>query len=549
MVIMKGKNGSVKLRLPLVAAFVAAFVVAPAFAVPTGLLKAKTASKVPVEVFLMSKCSYCVDVLMSVRPLLDTYGSAIDYRQAFIAKETSPGTFQSMHGDGEVQGDLAMLCMERYYKKDYGYMDAVLCMIDDEANIPGNWKGCAEKNGMDPSKLEPCIIGDEGRQLLSQSVKRSQEAGATGAPTLLIAGTLYSGPRKTANVETAVCCAFKKGSRPKACPADLVCPTNLPVNLVVLTDKRCEKCPAQVETMLKTLKQKIAKLKVNEVDYKTPKGKKLYKKSGIKFLPAFLFSKNFKTTATYAQVEKWLAPVGDYLVMEKGSTFDPTVEICDNQVDDDKNGSIDCQDDGCRQQLACREAKPGSIDFFVMSQCPYAAKAMDSVKELLERFKGALAFGLHYVVSVYAHDDYAKLPSFSQSSCTPKDDGFYYCSLHGSAEVEEDLRQLCAIKHGTEGGKYLDYILCRNENVKSPDWKPCAAKAGLDKAKIETCSTTQEGLDLFKAEAALAKDLGITASPTFLINNNEIISISDRSAIGFASQVCSKNPGLSGCSP
>jgi hypothetical protein len=129
MVIMKGKNGSVKLRLPLVAAFVAAFVVAPAFAVPTGLLKAKTASKVPVEVFLMSKCSYCVDVLMSVRPLLDTYGSAIDYRQAFIAKETSPGTFQSMHGDGEVQGDLAMLCMERYYKKDYGYMDAVLCMI------------------------------------------------------------------------------------------------------------------------------------------------------------------------------------------------------------------------------------------------------------------------------------------------------------------------------------------------------------------------------------------------------------------------------------
>ena len=294
---MKRRNGSVMLLLPLAAALAAALVVAQAIAAPpAGSFKAKgakAASKVTVELFLMSKCSYCVDVLYAIRPLLDTYGAAMDYRQQFIANEISPGTFHSMHGDGEVQGDLAMLCMERYYKKDYAYMDAVLCMVDDEASIPGNWKACAEKNGMDPSKLETCIGGDEGRQLLSQSIKRSEEASATGAPTLLIAGTLYSGPRKTADIETAVCCAFKKGSRPKACPGDLVCPTNVPVDLVVLTDKRCEKCPAQVESMMKILKQKIAKLKVKEVDYKTPNGKKLYKKSGLKFLPAYLFSQNF----------------------------------------------------------------------------------------------------------------------------------------------------------------------------------------------------------------------------------------------------------------
>ena len=546
---MTRKNGPVKLMMPLTVSFVAAFVVAQALAAPPGLFKAKAASKVKVELFLMSKCSYCVDVLMAMRPLLDTYGAVIDYRQAFIAKEPSPGTFQSMHGDGEVQGDLAMLCMERYYKEDYEYMDALLCMVDDEANIPGNWKGCAEKNGMDLSKLEPCVEGDEGRQLLSQSVKRSEEAGVTGAPTLLIAGTLYSGPRKTADIEAALCCAFKKGSRPKACPADLVCPTSKPVSLTVLTDKRCEKCAAKVEPLVKGFKQKIAKLKVKEVDYATPAGKKLYKKNGLKLLPAYLFSKSFETTAYYAQVEEWLAPSGDYLLMDKGSTFDPTLEICDNQVDDDKNGSIDCQDEDCKPMLGCREAKPGSIDFFVMSQCPFAAKAMASVKELLEHFKGTLAFGLHYVLSVYAGDEYSKLPPAKQGSCTPKGDGFYYCSMHGPTEVDEDLRQICAIKYGAEGGKVLDYILCRNGNIKSIDWKPCAAKAGLDQAKIETCSTTQEGLDLLKAEAALAKNLGITASPTFLINNNEIVPIKDRSAAGFASQVCSKNPGLSGCSP
>ena len=44
--------------------------------------------------------------------------------------------------------------------------------------------------------------------------------------------------------------------------------------------------------------------------------------------------------------------------MRIGASFDPNAEICDNGEDDrDNDGLIDCDDDECKDSMACREEK------------------------------------------------------------------------------------------------------------------------------------------------------------------------------------------------
>jgi len=109
------------------------------------------------------------------------------------------------------------------------------------------------------------------------------------------------------------------------------------------------------------------------------------------------------------------------------------------------------------------------------------------------------------------------------------------------------VRQVCAVKYGSKGNRYMDYILCRNEDIQSPDWKDCAKKSKIKPKKIEKCAAGQEGLNRLKAHAQLAADLGFTASPTFLINNKEEVTVKPRTVDGITKAICDYNEKLEGC--
>jgi 2-hydroxychromene-2-carboxylate isomerase len=534
-------------RLLLLAAVLLA---AQPLAGPGLLLKAKgkkpskTAEKAKVEVvfYIMSRCPFAAQVQQNIKPVLDKMGSFIHFRQEFIVNVKPDGTFESLHGDNEIKGDIAELCMQKHYPENHAFMGAVVCMAQSAQYIPGNWKSCASQNGMDVSKLEPCVEGEEGKKLLLDSAGRSKEAGALGSPTMIIGGEKYTGERETADFEKAVCCAFKKGSRPDACPSKPTCLTHVVVDLVILNDVRCKECQDRADLWTKNFKDRFPKISIKQIDYGTPKGKKLFKKTGVEFLPAYLFSPKVEKDVAYPKIKKWMKPAGGYLMMMTGSTFDPTKEICDNGVDDTKNGKVDCLDDDCKEVLTCRENIPDMIDIFIMSQCPYAIKTVGAMKEVLGNFKMKLGLGLHYSV-----EKWSEKAASAQSRCIKGGDGMYYCSLHGEEELEEDLRQICAQKYYPKGYQYMDYVWCRNKDIKNPDWKPCAAEARIDAAAIEKCSTAQEGLDLLKADAELAKKLGFTGSPSFLINNKKNAFIKDRSPEKIKEEICYENPGLQGC--
>lgn len=142
-----------------------------------------------------------------------------------------------------------------------------------------------------------------------------------------------------------------------------------------------------------------------------------------------------------------------------------------------------------------KEPKPNEMEIFVMSQCPYGVMAENAVIEAQNKgtFPADKTVKLRYIVS------YNPQAGFS--------------SMHGSAEWEEDVRQLLIAKYYP--AKLWKYLSIRNKDYRSSRWDKAMKEAGINPDKIMKKFDT-EGLELLKAEAAYGKEYGISASPTFL---------------------------------
>ncbi len=142
-----------------------------------------------------------------------------------------------------------------------------------------------------------------------------------------------------------------------------------------------------------------------------------------------------------------------------------------------------------------KEAKPGVMELFVMSQCPFGVRA----EEFIIKAKKDGTFPKDKTVRVRYIVDYLADRGFS--------------SLHGSGEWEENVRQLLIAKYYPE--KFWKYLEIRNKDYRSSRWDKAMEAAGINPNKIMKKFDT-EGMELLKAEAQYIKDYGISASPTLV---------------------------------
>ncbi len=142
-----------------------------------------------------------------------------------------------------------------------------------------------------------------------------------------------------------------------------------------------------------------------------------------------------------------------------------------------------------------KEAKPGVLELFVMSQCPFGAMAENKIIEAQKA--GKLPEGkdirVRYIVN------YSDKDGFS--------------SLHGSAEWEENIRQLLIAKYYPK--KFWKYLEIRNKDYRSSRWDKAMEEAGINSKKIMKKFDT-EGVELLKEEAKYTQEYGVNASPSFL---------------------------------
>ncbi len=142
-----------------------------------------------------------------------------------------------------------------------------------------------------------------------------------------------------------------------------------------------------------------------------------------------------------------------------------------------------------------KTAKPGVMEIFVMSQCPYGVMAEGLVLQAQKdgKLPADKEIKIRYVVS------YDEKNGFS--------------SLHGSAEWEENIRQLLIAKYYPK--KFWKYLEIRNKDYRSSRWDKAMEEAGINVNKIMK-KFDKEGVELLKEEAKYGQEYGVSASPTFL---------------------------------
>lgn len=173
------------------------------------------------------------------------------------------------------------------------------------------------------------------------------------------------------------------------------------------------------------------------------------------------------------------------------------------------------------------QKEKASAELFVMSFCPYGVQAEDLMKPVFDLLGSKADIKIRFIARV--------------SGDTIND----VSSLHGENEAAEDLRQLCIMKN-YDAATYWKYLEEFNKNCYpqySDDakldacWKATADKFGIDKAKIESCASGKEGIDLLKADEQIGDGYGVTGSPTLIVNGETYSG--SRTSDAYKQAICS----------
>lgn len=462
----------------------------------------KVGERVEMDFYVMSKCPYGIQVENGIAPVLEEMGDNINFNLNFIARENADGSFTSLHGQTEVDGDIVQLCAIKYEPKKY--MDMVVCMNKESGSIPQNWENCSKENGLDVEKIRNCYEGDEGKQLLSESIKKTNAIGATGSPTIYMNNGSYAGGRTEADFLRTICNAFE-GERPEAC-ADI--PEPVEVHLIVLNDKRCEEC--DVSRLVSQLESLFPGLKVEYKDYMDKDGKELFEQANLEFLPAILFDESVEKGEGYANVQNYLEDAGKYKSLKIGASFDPTTEICDNEIDDDNDKAVDCDDSDCDGEFVCMEKmEVPQVELFVMSHCPYGTQTEKGFIPVVELLGDKIDFEVKFV-------------SYS---------------MHGKKEIDEETLQYCVQKE--QNDKFLSYLKCFLKEGNSTE---CVDEVGLNEGMLNACiKATDEEFNItelyndqstwsggsypqFNTHKAENEKYGVSGSPSLAVNGVKVES-------------------------
>lgn len=113
----------------------------------------------------------------------------------FLALERKEGGFDAMNENIEIEEDLRAVCVQKYYPADFwSYLGCRAKNINSSW-----WEDCLEKQ--DIGKIKVCAKGEEGRGLLKENIKLTQELQILFGPTYLVDNQEIFGTQGPANKE------------------------------------------------------------------------------------------------------------------------------------------------------------------------------------------------------------------------------------------------------------------------------------------------------------------------------------------------------------
>ncbi|OGR51419.1 MAG: hypothetical protein A2049_07495 [Elusimicrobia bacterium GWA2_62_23] len=334
------------------------------------------------------------------------------------------------------------------------------------------WRDAALFAGVNPDDLEKRATADNGA-VLAKAYAAAKAAGVSET-VLLLDGKPYSGSPRLMALYDAVNAALPAAKRAPLPAGYKPQPKAPPPGLWVLVTPEFPKN----ESLISVFDRYFEGIKAVVLDYDS--AERAAKFPVVDFLPAYFLE---ATPAARNRLQNELA----------AGLFK------------EKNGFLVYEDRQRRGLYASRPEKKNTVELFVMSQCPFGAMAENA---LLDAEKNKLLpegakLEIHYI---------------GDSKKNEKGE-LEFSSLHGQPEWEENARQLVIAEKFP--GKLKAYLAERNKDYSSADWQKAAKAAGLDAGKIE--AGMEEGKKLLAADFAATGELGISTSPSFVVDGKKFM--------------------------
>jgi hypothetical protein len=172
--------------------------------------------------------------------------------------------------------------------------------------------------------------------------------------------------------------------------------------------------------------------------------------------------------------------------------------------------------------LSCTKPKDREpeLSLYVMSHCPFGIRAEDEILGFIGNFNNELKLHVYYIVSRQGVNTFE--------------------SLHGPAELDEDLHQIAIQK--LYDNKFYSYLACYNSSMNRDK---CLKDNTIDKNEIDSFVQSGQAEKILNEDFLTTEKLGINASPTLFINSRRYEGPMQPGHI--IRTACSDTPKLSYC--
>ncbi len=426
----------------------------------------------------------------------------------------------SANGAREVVGDIIQLCAMEYHPDRF--LDLILCQNKNQSHIPKNWKSCAVELNLDVMAIEECAEGQKGRELFKKSASAANSRSVSADPAIFINKKRFLCQVSKKEINRHICSLMDK-NLPAPC---LKIPDIQKHDLLVITHSGCEPCEAYIEEHIARLRCTLPRLNITIQDYEKSDAQSLYDELELEGLPAFILDLSVDKDLRKEKIEEIsIKKKGKYL-LDSDVLFRPGKEICDNGLDDNSNGKMDCNDSYCEFSPHCRKEKLNRLDLFVRSHQNQSIMALDSMKSVLSSFNNKIDFNIYYIAESPEEESFLEFSEKEKNRCIIRENKTYFCSAGKNQEIVENIRQLCAKRYAPADYEFMHYIWCRNRNILNmTDWKSCTED--LNTERIERCHVSLEGAQLLKENIQESEPFTIEEAPMIMINNVYMFSLDE----------------------
>ena len=394
---------------------------------------------------------------------------AADLKVYPLVTKMEDGSFASRRGEAELAEAYRLAVLAKAWPgKLLNYLNA-----RSLSPAADGWRDAALFAGINPDELDKRAAAAEGKAALADAHKKSSAAGAV-ATALFLDGKKFEGSQRLMPLYNAVNAALPAARRAPLPAGYVPAPKAPPPPFWVVLAPGV----SRNDQLVAVFDKYFEGIKAQDLAYDSPERAERFPKLG--FVPSYILAATpeAKTRLANELQAGLFKEDGGYLVYE----------------DRQRSGLY-----------AGRPAQKNKVELFAMSQCPYGAMAENALLEAQKNklLPEGLEIAIHYIGEAKKDDKGA----------------WQFSSLHGQPEWEENARQLFIAKKFP--AKFYAYLEERNKDYASADWQKAAKAAKIDVQDVE--KGFEEGKELLAADFAATDALGISTSPSFIVDGQRFM--------------------------